>query len=52
MCENEKIMKWAIAIWLREKKSPTAMSVIAFEGDVTCVVEALKRRRCLGFSSG
>jgi hypothetical protein len=25
--------------------------LIAFEGNVTCVVEALKRTRCLGFSS-
>jgi hypothetical protein len=31
------------------KESPTAMSVVAFEGDVSCVVEELKRTRCLGF---
>jgi hypothetical protein len=49
VCENEKITKWVIAIWLRGKKSPTAMSVIAFEGDVSCVVEALKRTRYLSF---
>jgi hypothetical protein len=49
VCENEKIMKWVIAIWLCGKKSPTAMSVIVIEGDVSCVVEALKRTRCLSF---
>jgi hypothetical protein len=48
VCKNGKITKWAIAIWLRGK-NPTAMSVIEFEGDVSCVVEALKRTRCLGF---
>jgi hypothetical protein len=46
--ENAKMVKEAIAMWLREK-SPMAVRVIAFEGDVSCVVEVLKRTRCLGF---
>jgi hypothetical protein len=48
--ENEKIAtRWATAMRLHGK-SPTAVNVIAFEGDGSCVVEALKRTRCLGFS--
>jgi hypothetical protein len=47
-CENEVSTRWAIAMRLRGK-SPTAVSVIACEGDVSCTVEALKRTRCLGF---
>ena len=48
MGKNAKMVKEAIAMWLREK-SPMAVRMIAFEGDVLCVVEVLKRTRCLGF---
>ena len=49
VCENEVWTRWGVVVRLRGK-SPTAVSVMACEGDVSCAIEALNRTRCLGLS--